>query len=203
MCPCHYRVTCVLTLIGLRVVAWGSSEVLLSGLLDASHLSAKNQFRGMGLTSGRCPHDITDSYLLKMTPEPGSRLKFVDALTDGGGVMPTPDCRHPNPYCIVCVCRWTALRRIALRRILCMDSCRSLSAMPCLAGDFSLCPGLESWVCSSLPARSCASLAGSGLSVWLRWCWLLATQACHWVGIDCAIQKAKSRRTENPEFTNS
>ena len=95
--------TCVLTLIGLRVVAWGSSEVLLSGLLDASHLSAKNQFRGMGLTSGRCPHDITDSYLLKMTPEPGSRLKFVDALTDGGGVMPTPDCRHPNPYCIVCV----------------------------------------------------------------------------------------------------
>jgi len=96
-------VTCVLTLIGLRVVAWGSSEVLLSGLVDASHLSAKNQFRGMGLTSGRCPHDITDSYLLKMTPEPGSRLTFVDALTDGGGVMPTPDCRNPNPYCMVCV----------------------------------------------------------------------------------------------------
>ena len=53
VCPCHYRVTCVLTLIGLRVVAWGSSEVLLSGLVDASHLSAKNQFRGMGLKSGR------------------------------------------------------------------------------------------------------------------------------------------------------
>ena len=54
VCPCHCRVTCVLTLIGLRVVAIGSLEVLLSGLVDTSHLSVKkSQFRGMGLKSGR------------------------------------------------------------------------------------------------------------------------------------------------------
>jgi hypothetical protein len=131
----HYRVTCVLTLTG-RI---GSSEVLLSGPVDASHLLVKHQFRGMGLTSGRYRHDMTNSYLLKMSPEPRSRLTSVlllhvfglatclDALTNGGGMMPTPDCRKPNPYGILShsVCRWTALRGI-----LCMDSCHSLSAMP-------------------------------------------------------------------------
>ena len=40
--------TSVLSLIGFRVVAMGSSEVLLSRLVDASHLSVKNQLRGMG-----------------------------------------------------------------------------------------------------------------------------------------------------------
>ena len=29
--------------------------------------------------------------------------KYLDTLTDGGGVMPTPECRNPNPYGMVCV----------------------------------------------------------------------------------------------------
>ena len=143
-----------------------------------------------------------------MSPEPRSRLTSVlwlhvfglatclDALTNGGGMMPTPDCRKPNPYGILShsVCRWTALRGI-----LCMDSCHSLSAMPWIASDFSLCPRLESWVCPCLPARSCASLVGSGLSVWLGWCWLLATRACHWVeSCDRTIQKAKKPEHGTP-----
>ena len=66
--------TCVLTLIGLRVVAIGSSEVLLSGLVDTSHLSVKYQSVPWHGTEVRSrPHDITDSYLLKMTLEPWSR----------------------------------------------------------------------------------------------------------------------------------
>ena len=117
VCPCHYRVTCVLTLIGLRVVAIGSSEVLLSGLVDTSHLSVKYQSVPWHGTEVRSrPHDITDSYLLKMTLEPWSRLtsvvcshafglaKHLEIMTDGGGVMPTPECRNPNPYGMVCVC---------------------------------------------------------------------------------------------------
>ena len=56
-------------LTGLQVVALGSSEVLLSDPVDASHLLVKSQFRSFGLTSGCCPHDIADSYLLKMAPE--------------------------------------------------------------------------------------------------------------------------------------
>jgi hypothetical protein len=68
VCPCHYRVTCVLTLIGLRVVAIGSSEVLLSGLVDTSHLSVKYQSVPWHGTEVRSrPHAITDGYLLKMT----------------------------------------------------------------------------------------------------------------------------------------
>ena len=75
----------------------------------------KSQFRSLGLTTGRCPHDIADSYLLKMTPELWSGLtSFVclqtfvlarcfDALTDGGSVIPTPECGNPNPYGRVCV----------------------------------------------------------------------------------------------------
>ena len=93
----------------------GSSEVLLSGPVDASHLLVKHQFRGMGLTSGRYPHDMTNSYLLKMSPEPRSTLtsvvwlhvfglaKHLEIMTDGGGAMPTPECRNQNPYGMVCV----------------------------------------------------------------------------------------------------
>ena len=149
VCPCHYRVTCVLTLIGLRVVAIGSSEVLLSGLVDTSHLSAKYQSVPWHRTEVRSrPHDITDSYLLKLTLEPRSRLtsvvcahafglaKHLEIMTDGGGVMPTPECRNPNPYGMVCVSLDCFAEDI-------MGSCHSLSAMPWFAGDFSLCPGLE------------------------------------------------------------
>ena len=69
----------------------------------------------MGLTSGGCPHDITDSYRLKMTLKPSSGVmsvvcwhafglaKYLDTLTDGGGVLPTPECGNPNPYGMVCV----------------------------------------------------------------------------------------------------
>ena len=56
--------TRAIDLIGLRVVALGSSEILSSDLVGASHLSVKSQSRSLGLTSGRCPHDIADSYFL-------------------------------------------------------------------------------------------------------------------------------------------
>ena len=103
--------TCVLTLIGLRVVAIGSSEVLLSGLVDTSHLSVP--WHGTEVRSR--PHAITDGYLLKMTLEPWSRMtsvvcshafglaKHLEIMTDGGGAMPTPECRNQNPYGMVCV----------------------------------------------------------------------------------------------------
>ena len=143
VCPCRYPVTCVLTLIGLRVVAIGSSEVLLSGLVDTSHLSAKYQSVPWHGTEVRSrPHDITDSYLLKMTLEPWSRLtsvvcshafglaKHLEIMTDGGGVMPTPG-QHLNAGTQtlvawgVCVC--VSLDCFAEDI---MGSCHSLSAMP-------------------------------------------------------------------------
>ena len=102
-------------LTGLQVVALGSSEVLLSDPVDASRLLVKSQFRSFGLTSGCCPHDIADSYLLKMAPELWSGLtsvvclqtfvlaKCFDVSADGGGVILTPECGNPNLYGMVCV----------------------------------------------------------------------------------------------------
>ena len=127
----------------------GSSEVLLSGPVDASHLLVKHQFRGMGLTSGRYPHDMTNSYLLKMSPEPRSTLTSVvwlhvfglatclDALTNGGGMVPTPDCRKPNTYGMECVvgllcggyCVWTHVTPF--------QQCRELPVTSAFALDLS------------------------------------------------------------------
>ena len=119
VCPCHYRVTCVLTLIGLRVVAIGYSEVLLSCLVDTSQLSVKYQSVPWHGTEVRSrPHAITDGYLFKMTLEPWSRLtslvcshafglaKHLEIMTDGGGVMPTLECRTQTlmAWCVSLVC---------------------------------------------------------------------------------------------------
>ena len=172
VCPCHYRVTCVLTLIGLRVVAIGSSVFLLSGLVDTSHLSVKYQsvpWHGTEVRS--CPHDITDNYLLKMILEPWSRLisivcsrtfglaKHREIMTDGGGVMLTPECRNPNPYCMVCVvgllCGGCYVWAHVTRFLHCPD----------LPVTSAFAPDLRHKCVLALPAHSCASLVGSGLSV--------------------------------------
>ena len=175
VCPCHYRVTCVLTLIGLRVVAIGSSEVLLSGLVDTSHLSVKYQSVPWHGTEVRSrPHDITDSYLLKMTLEPWSRLtsvvcshafglaKHLEIMTDGGGVMPTPECRNPNPYGMVCVvgllCGGYDVWAHVTRFLQCLDLPVTSAFAPDLSHKCVL-------AYQHLPAHSCASLVGSGLSV--------------------------------------
>ena len=117
-------------------VAMRTSEVLLSGVVNGFHLLVKFRVRGMGLMSGYCPHDITDSYLLTMTPEPWSGLttsvvcshafglaKCSDTMTDGGGV-----CRHLNAgsqtrFGTVCV----VVSGDRFAEMLCMDSCHSLS----------------------------------------------------------------------------
>ena len=146
-------------LIGLRVVALGSSEVLLSDLWMLlifwwNLSSVAWDWRQVAV------HGIADSYLLKMTPELWSGLtsvvclqtfvlaKCFDFLADGGGVLPTPECWNPNPNGMVCVYRWTALWRM-----LWTGSCHSLSAMLWITSDFSFCLGLESWVRSCLPAH--------------------------------------------------
>ena len=94
-CPCHYRVTYILT--DLEVVSMSTSCVFL------------DQFGSLRLTRGRCPHDVTDRYLLMVTVDQWScavegcksviclqTFVFADLLdvsSDGGGVMPTPECR--------------------------------------------------------------------------------------------------------------
>ena len=94
-CPCHYRVTYILT--DLEVVSMSTSCVFL------------DQFGSLRLTRGRCPHDVTDRYLLMVTMDQSScavegcksvfclqAFVFADLLdvsSDGDGVMPTPECR--------------------------------------------------------------------------------------------------------------
>ena len=169
------------------MVALGSLEVLLSDPVDASHLLVRSQFRSFGLTSGRCPHDIADSYLLKMSHELWSGLtsvvclqtfvlaKCFDVSTDGGGVLPTPECWNPNPYGMVCV-SLNCFAADALDGLISLAFCNALNCQ-----WLQLLPW--TWVMSVFLPTSApsASLVGSGLSVWLEWWWLFATRACHWV----------------------
>jgi len=106
-CPCHYRVTCILT--DLEVVSMSTSCVFLACRVDSRYSLVRDQFRSLRLTRGRCPHDVTDRYLLMVTMDQWScavegcksgvclqAFVFADLLdvsSDGGGVMPTPECR--------------------------------------------------------------------------------------------------------------
>ena len=106
-CPCHYRVTCILT--DLEVVSLSTSCVFLGCRVDSRYSLVRDQFRSLRLTRGRCPHDVTDRYLLMVTMDQWScavegcksrvclqAFVFADLLdvsSDGGGVMPTPECR--------------------------------------------------------------------------------------------------------------
>ena len=106
-CPCHYRVTCILT--DSEVVLMSMSCVFLACRADARHSLVRDHFRSHWLTRGRCPHDVTDRYLLMVTMDQSScavegcksvfclqALVFADLLdvsSDGDGVMPTPECR--------------------------------------------------------------------------------------------------------------
>ena len=146
--------TRAIDLIGLRVVALGSSEILSSDLVGASHLSVKSQSRSLGLTSGRCPHDIADSYFL-WTMEWIDILSFacrhlslpsVFDVWQMVQVIPTPERWNPNPHGMVCVvellCGGCSGWAHVTRFLQCPES-------P-VTSAFGL--GLESWVCSCLPA---------------------------------------------------
>ena len=181
-------------LTGLQVAALGSSEVLLSDPVDASHLLVKSLFRSLGLTWGRCPHDIADSSLLKMTPELWSGLSIRCLLAD---ICPCQvfSCfdrwwkcftntwmleQDPDGmvYVVELLCGGCSGWAHATRFLQC--PCQWLQLMP------------WTWVMSVFLPTSppSASLVGSGLSVWLAWWWLLATRACHWVrGRDRTVHK--------------
>ena len=65
VCPCHYRVTCILT--HLEVVSMSTSCVVLACRVDPHCCLVRDQFRSLRLTRGGCPHDVTARYLLKVT----------------------------------------------------------------------------------------------------------------------------------------
>ena len=69
-CPCHYRVTCILT--DFEVVLMSMSCVFLACRVDSRHSLVRDHFRSHWLTRGRCPHDVTDRYLLMVTMDQSS-----------------------------------------------------------------------------------------------------------------------------------
>ena len=112
--PCHYRVTCILT--DLEVVSMSTSCVFLACRVDSRYSLVRDQFRSLRLTRGRCPHYVTDRYLLMVTMDQWSCavegcksvfcLAFVfadllDVSSDGGGVMPTPECTRSLDFSAV------------------------------------------------------------------------------------------------------
>eukprot|EP00435_Cladocopium_sp_Y103_P066489 s149_g28.t1 len=78
------------------------------------HPLVKGAFLGLSLPGRRCAHDITDDYLLKVSTDQWAcavsqsasviclqAFVFPDCLDvslEGGGVMPTPECRIPHPH---------------------------------------------------------------------------------------------------------
>ena len=93
----------------LEVASMSTSCVFLACRVDSRHSLVRDQFGSLRLTRGRCPHDVTDRYLLMITVDQWScavegyksviclqTFVFADLLdvsSDGGGVMPTPECR--------------------------------------------------------------------------------------------------------------
>ena len=45
-----------------------SAEVLLSGRVDSNHKLVRYSFRYLSLLHARCPHDISDKFVLRVTP---------------------------------------------------------------------------------------------------------------------------------------
>ena len=109
-----------------------------------------------------------------MTLEPWSRLtsvvcshafglaKHLEIMTDGGGVMPTPECRNPNPYGMVCVVGLLCGGYYVWAHVTRFLQCPDLPVTSAFAPDLSHKCVLAY---QHLPAHSCASLVGSGLSV--------------------------------------
>ena len=61
--PLLYRVTCILA--DLQVVSMSTSCVVLACRVDLHHCLVRDHFRSLRLTRGRCPHSVTDRYLLE------------------------------------------------------------------------------------------------------------------------------------------
>ena len=116
-----------------------------------------SQFRGMGLKSGRVhmTSQTVTSWRWHLNHGVDWRPLFARMPLAWPSILKSWQmvevwCQHLNAgtqtlmaWCVcvrVCVCRGTAFRRM-----LCMDSCHSVSGMPWFAGDFSLMP----WTCVS------------------------------------------------------
>lgn len=86
-----------------------SHEVMLVGRLDPLHGLVREKFRTLALTHGRCAHDITDRFLLRLNMEQWTCAvrgalsvicfqaflvgDLLDVSAHGGGIVPTPECR--------------------------------------------------------------------------------------------------------------
>jgi len=89
MCPCHYQVSCILT--DLTVVSMSVLLVVLACRVDSCHSLARDGVRSLGLTHGRCPHDIVDGYLLKTSLDPWTRavdLTGLQVVVSGSSEVP-------------------------------------------------------------------------------------------------------------------
>ena len=68
--------------------------------------------------------------------------KYLDTLTDGGGVMPTPECRNPNPYGMVCVCACVCVVGLLSGGCYVWTHVTRFLECPDLPVTSALCPGL-------------------------------------------------------------
>jgi hypothetical protein len=63
----------------------------LTCCLDSCHSLARDGVRSLGLTHGRCPHDIVDRYLLKTSLDPWTRavdLAGLQVVVSGSSEVP-------------------------------------------------------------------------------------------------------------------
>ena len=107
VCPVHYCVTSILK-IG-QVLSMGSSHVLLFCTVGSQHQLVLDVFHGLQLASRRCAHDLSGCFFLNVSMEQwscaveGSQCVicfqafvfpfYLDVTSDGGGIIPTPECR--------------------------------------------------------------------------------------------------------------
>eukprot|EP00435_Cladocopium_sp_Y103_P037996 s1003_g10.t1 len=107
VCPCHYRVTCFAT--DLEVIQMSAADVILTCRVVDAHPLTCDHFKDLRLPVGRCAHDISNHFRLKVSHEQWicvvSKVPTVlclqafvfadmlDVCLDGGGTAPAPECR--------------------------------------------------------------------------------------------------------------
>eukprot|EP00435_Cladocopium_sp_Y103_P019794 s293_g4.t2 len=100
-----------------KVVQMSAAEVVLTCRIVDSHPLTCDRFRDLSLPVGRCAHDITNHYRLKVSHEQWiywvSKVPTIlclqafvfsdllDVSLDGGGVAPAPECRIADPAGLV------------------------------------------------------------------------------------------------------
>eukprot|EP00435_Cladocopium_sp_Y103_P010479 s2347_g2.t1 len=97
-----------------QVLTMGVSEVTLSCRVDSKHALVRSGFESLSLPGRRCAHDLTDRYVLKVSMDQWTCVvshassviclqafvfpHVLDVSLEGGGVMPTPECRLQHPH---------------------------------------------------------------------------------------------------------